>query len=87
MSAARHLRLVTEEPAPLNAQTAHQAVGDLTQRYVLELMDALAALIDLHDDPGAVTRGVTELRRSAVHLTGWTFDVALEKVQRRQGAR
>lgn len=82
-----HLRLVTEEPAPLTAESARRAAGDLTQRYVLELMDALAALVDVHGDPATAAGEIADLRRSAVHLTGWTFDVALEKVQRQRVAR
>lgn len=84
---ARHLRLVIEEPAPLDATAAHQAVGDLGQRFALQLMDALAALLDAHEDPAEAARDVAGLRSNLVHIADFTFGVALEKAQRRQAAQ
>lgn len=84
--AARHLRLVTDEPAPLDAKAAREAVGNVGLRKVLELTDALAALIDAHDDPAAAAKDVADLRRNIVGIVDYTFAVAEEKLDLRRCA-
>ncbi|MCU1614802.1 MAG: hypothetical protein JWO98_2342 [Frankiales bacterium] len=83
---ARHLRLVDPAQAaqPVTPQAARAAVVALGQKYDLELFDALLALTAAHDDPAAAIRDLQDLRRNAVHVTGYVFDNVISHYAQRQ---
>lgn len=83
---ARHLRLVDPAQAtqPLTPEAARRAVVALGQKYDLELFDALLALTAAHDDPAAAIGDLQELRRNAVHVTGYVFDNVISHYAERE---
>lgn len=83
---ARHLRLVPSD-GQTPAQAAYTAVQLLTQRYALELLDALADLATAHDDPVAVAQDLQQLRQETMRGTSVVFSSVGKHLQRRWGAQ
>lgn len=87
MTAARHLRAVPDGPVPPSVAVVREAVDQLAQTFILELLPALNAAAATYEDPAEAIREIKRRRQNVVHVVGFVYDVALKTIERRRPGR